>query len=427
MKPTKNIIEKDVAIILGGTFPHIELIKKLKDRSYFTVLIDYLNDPPAKKFADEHIIESTLDKELVLEIAKKRNAKLIISSCVDQANVTACFVAEKLNLPHPYSYETANMISNKLSMKKTMIESGIPTSKFEEIESYKQLSNHKLKYPLIIKPSDSNSSKGVRKVTNNKELNEFAEYAFSISRNKKILIEEFIEGIEIGVDCYIENGNAKIIMTRERIKVNDSSIKTQQIIGSFWPADLSDNNIKVINQIANKIAATFQLQNTPLMFQAILNNDEINVIEFAPRIGGGENYRIIKELTNFDFIDASINSYLSIPFSIKFNTPKYILFDNYIYTKPAIFSEIIGSKELFDNNLVEYVNVYKSKGATIASEMSSNNRVGVMTLKSTNRHSIINKLKDSMKIIDVHDIEGNSIMLKNIYRFLNDENDFYTN
>jgi len=417
----ENKTNKPVAIILGGTFPHIELINNLKKRCYYTILIDYLDNPTAKEYADEHIIESTLNKDLVLQIAKKRNTELIISSCVDQANVTACYVAEKLNLPHPYSYKIARIISNKVSMKKHMVEGGIPTSNYVEVDNLTMLYNINLKYPLIVKPSDSNSSKGVRKADNSIELNEYAKHAFAISRNKKIIIEEYLDGKEIGVDCYIKNGDAKIIMTRERIKILDDNISTQQIYGSFWPAELTDDNLKSIKEIANKIASIFGLENTPLMIQAILKDDCISVIEFAPRIGGGENYRIIRELTNFDIIDASINSFLLIPQNIDFSIPNYIYFDNYIYTKPAVFNTIVGVNELIDNKLIEYVNVYKKKDTLVGSEMSSNNRVGVFTLKSTDRKDIINKLNKSIKTVDVLDINGNSIMIKNIYKSFLDE------
>ena len=417
----ENKTNKPVAIILGGTFPHIELINNLKKRCYYTILIDYLDNPTAKEYADEHIIESTLSKDLVLQIAKKRNTELIISSCVDQANVTACYVAEKLNLPHSYSYKIARIISNKVSMKKHMVEGGIPTSNYVEVDNLTMLYNINLKYPLIVKPSDSNSSKGVRKADNSIELNEYAKHAFAISRNKKIIIEEYLDGKEIGVDCYIKNGDAKIIMTRERIKILDDNISTQQIYGSFWPAELTDDNLKSIKEIANKIASIFGLDNTPLMIQAILKDDCISVIEFAPRIGGGENYRIIRELTNFDIIDASINSFLLIPQNIDFSIPNYIYFDNYIYTKPAVFNTIVGVNELINNKLIEYVNVYKKKDTLVGSEMSSNNRVGVFTLKSTDRKDIINKLNKSIKTVDVLDINGNSIMIKNIYKSFFDE------
>ena len=53
-------------LVLGGNVPHRTLIHKLKLKGYFIVLIDYLDNPPAKSVADEHIQISTLDKEKVL-------------------------------------------------------------------------------------------------------------------------------------------------------------------------------------------------------------------------------------------------------------------------------------------------------------------------------------------------------------------------
>ena len=62
---------KPVAIVLGGTSPHVLLVYKLHERGYYVILVDYLQNPPAKIAADEHIQASTLDKERVLEIARE--------------------------------------------------------------------------------------------------------------------------------------------------------------------------------------------------------------------------------------------------------------------------------------------------------------------------------------------------------------------
>ena len=75
-------MEKPLAIVLGGTAPHVLLVNKLHARGYYVVLVDYLPHPPAKAVSDEHIQASTLDKDVVLAIAKERNASLVISSCI---------------------------------------------------------------------------------------------------------------------------------------------------------------------------------------------------------------------------------------------------------------------------------------------------------------------------------------------------------
>ena len=89
---------KKKAIVLGGTHDHIELLKNLKKRNFYTLLIDYNSNPPAKKYADKFFNESTLDKSVVLNIAKKESVKLVIATCVDQALLTMAYVSEKLNV-----------------------------------------------------------------------------------------------------------------------------------------------------------------------------------------------------------------------------------------------------------------------------------------------------------------------------------------
>ncbi|MBX2973979.1 MAG: hypothetical protein KF797_12825, partial [Flavobacteriales bacterium] len=53
---------KPVALVLGGAIAHVGLVIELKKRGYFTIIVDYYADPPAKRYADEHVRESTLDQ-----------------------------------------------------------------------------------------------------------------------------------------------------------------------------------------------------------------------------------------------------------------------------------------------------------------------------------------------------------------------------
>lgn len=403
------------AIVLGGTYPHITLIKKLKERNYYTILVDYYKTPPAKNEADKHIQVSTLDKEAVLEIARKNNAELVISTCIDHANVTACYVAEQLGLTKPYSSKTALNATNKLLMKEKMIQNGIPTSKFCIISNSDALNLSDLEFPLIVKPTDSNSSKGVRKASNIQELRENINKARAISTTNEAIVEEYKHGVEIGLDCVVKDGMATIIHSREKRKISNDKISIEQVYGAFWPANLTEKIERKIIKIANDIASTFKLENTPLLLQAIINNDSIFVIEFAARIGGGENYRIIEMSTQYDIISAGINSFLNKEISTAYDKPSVIYSDNYIYTKHGNFGETKGFEDIVNEGIAEYFHIYKSKGMKIGEDLSSNNRVGVFTVKGTSRNEILNKIDKAIRKIDVLDTDGNSIMRKDIY------------
>lgn len=66
-------ITKPVAIVLGGTRPHIALIENLKARGFYTVLVDYYDNPPARAMADRNARESHLDGDVIFINAEGPN------------------------------------------------------------------------------------------------------------------------------------------------------------------------------------------------------------------------------------------------------------------------------------------------------------------------------------------------------------------
>ncbi|NWH05798.1 ATP-grasp domain-containing protein [Desulfobacter latus] len=406
--------KKPVALVLGGTSPHAELLRLLKNRGFWTILIDFYENPPAKHAADDHLQESTLDKTKVLEIARKCNAALVISTCIDQANVTACYALENLGKFSPYDYKTAVSVSNKIEMKSKMITGGIPTSKFIQVSEIDAADWSMLKFPLIVKPSDSNSSKGVRRCDTNEMVSRYLKEAIALSRTNQAVVEEFKEGREIAFDSYLLNGKVHILITRERRKIIGFGDQIQQIYGSFWPANLSDEIEAKLIAVGEKIGTVFGLDNTPLMVQTIVHNNEVNVIEFAPRIGGGENYRIIQMATGFNLIDAAIDSFLDVKPVLNFHKTNRIFLDKYLYVSPSQFGKIQGLQELLEQKMIECYDVYKSFGAVVTKEISSNNRVGSFIVSADKQETGIDKIQNVMGKIEVFDIKGDPILIKSI-------------
>jgi biotin carboxylase len=403
------------AIVLGGTSAHIELIQKLKRRGYYIILIDYYENPIAKQYANEHIQESTLDKERVLQIAKDKKVNLVITTCIDQANITAIYVSEKLGYHVPYSYETSLNVTNKIFMKRIMEQNSIPTSKYINVKEISECKNNDLKYPLIVKPSDSNGSKGVNKAVNDKELLFYLNNALKISRSNQAIIEEYIEGKEIGIDCFIKNHEVHILTIRERKKINCRSNNLQQITGTVTPPNINSKKIKEIKKIVEKIAFVFQLDNTPLMVQAIISNEEINIIEFAPRIGGGESSRMIELITGFDIINQTINSFMGLPIDIAIKKNEQYFSETLLYAEPSIMGFIKGDKELIEKNIIEYIVQYKTKGMTIGNDLSSINRVGAFVVKGNNLEELNTKIEIAIKELEIYDLMNSPIMRKDIY------------
>lgn len=406
--------EKKTAIILGGTHDHITLISWLKAIGYFTILIDYYEEPPAKSVADLHLRESTLDKELVLQIAIENKAQLVISACIDQALLTMCYVAEKLNLPAPFSYEVALNVTNKVRMKEIITQNGLPTANYFDVKSLSDISDRKISYPQVVKPADSNGSFGVKKVFDFNELINATSKALEISRSRSAIIEEFIDGDEISVDTFIKKGKAIIIMMSELQKIN-SAENGFPIYQSKFPVNINERAKKTIEEIANKIAQAFSLDNTPLLIQVLVKQDEVNLIEFGARIGGGSKIHFIKLVTGFDIMDAFLASLFSKKVDVQIRKKIKHGAINYVYCYPGIIDKIEGLDELIEGGTIAYSYQYKPNNSIIDGYYASRDRFMSFVCISSDQIGLNEKLKRVNNKLKLLDKNGMDKMIHEIF------------
>ncbi len=409
-----DTMERKTAIVLGGIVPHISLLEKLKERGYYTVLIDYYQNPPAKHAADLHLPESTLDLDAVKRIAEEYDASLICGFCVDQAMVVSCCVSEQLGLPVPFSYESSINVTNKARMKQIMWENGVPTSRFFITKDPADPRINDLTFPIVVKPVDNNGSKGVTKVDAPEDVREPLENALSLSRAGDAVVEEFNEGYEIQIDCFIKDGQTNVLMTRRRLKTKRSKGDALQSFGSMIPAGLSDELQAKVEKIASDIAKAFELNNTPFFIQAIVNGDDIKVLEFAPRIGGSLSYSLIKRITGFDILDAAVDSLLGEDFDIEYHKPEKKYTTNIMYAYEGIFGEITGVDDLVEQGVIDYFFATKTKGMDLGSRMDSRNRVACYIISGETDEELIEKARAANEHLDVLDTDGKSIMRKDL-------------
>lgn len=402
-----------VAMVLGGTSPHIELIQQLKAMGYYVVLVDYLDNPPAKDYADIHEKESTLDKEAVLKLAIEYQAHLVVSACIDQTNSICCYVAEQLGLPHPYSYDISILVTVKSEMKKIMTENGIPTSWFYAVDGSTELEWEKVTFPAVVKPVDCNSSKGVKKVTNVEEAKAVIAEDIQLSRSRKAIIEGYVEGTEIQVDCFAADDEAVVILTRQKKHIQRARGGELNSEGSIIPAPVCIGQEANLKKIAQQIAKAFHLKNTPFFFQAIIDaKGIINVLEFAPRIGGGLSYFILRNIAGFDAIHAVINSYLGIHETVTKKTVELFYSTNLLYMNQGVFDHIEGLDEAKTRGYIFESFVTKTKGTHISDELRSSNRVGAFIVEADSIEDLKKKEEQAYSLIDVIDVNGQSQIRK---------------
>lgn len=404
------------AIVLGGTTPHVNLIDKLKKRGYYVYLVDYLANPPGAAVADEHLQESTLDAQKVLQIAAKLKVELVISTCIDQANCTCCYVAEQLGLPRPYSYEVSLNVTDKSRMKRIMTENGIPTSPFIVVHSIQDIDWAKVRFPAVVKPVDCNSSKGVHRADSQEDVLRFVGEALELSRSGASVIEEFNCGEEIQVDCLATYHGTQLLLTRQKKRAAASGMLELQSTGSDIPAHLSQDMTRQCEVIAQNIASAFGLQNTPFFFQAIVTAHGISVLEFAPRIGGGLSFYLMEKIAGVDIVSCAIDSFLGIPIRAKQRDNPRFYTSCLLYMTPGTFHHIEGFELLKTEGIILDSFQYIKQGTVIPNGLRSGNRVGAMVIEAENPQELRRKEQIAYRTVRVCDANGNDLLNRTLFK-----------
>lgn len=400
------------ALVLAGGFPQIALIEKLKKRGIFTILADYFEAPIAKNIADKFYQVSTLDVDGIKNLAVAEKADFLITVCTDQALLTVAKVSEELGLPTYIDYDTALEVTNKSYMKEVFIKNGIPTANFRIIDDVVSLGNLNLKFPLVVKPVDCNSSKGVIKALTVDALGKAVKDARMMSRTSSAIVEEYLSGKEVSVDVYVEEGIAHVLDITESIKMNDN--EKFVITGSLHPALISTDARRKIRLIAQQIAEAFHLDNSPMLFQAIVNQDDVFILEFSARTGGGTKYLSIQRQTGIDMIDAVIDLTIKKAPHYSYGKQKYPnMLDWYIYCYEGIFDHLEGFDELLHEGFLLDYYLYKNQGAKFGKIRNSGDRLAGFTLVSDGNSDLIAKKDIALSRIHAYSVNGEDIIYRN--------------
>ncbi|MBR4673572.1 MAG: ATP-grasp domain-containing protein [Victivallales bacterium] len=401
------------AFVIAGGVPQIELIKQLKSRGITTILADESPNAVARPYCDIFYRVNIFDIPAIKEIAEKEKVDFLLTVCADQVLLVVAEVSERLGLPCYIDFKTAQDVSDKIRMKRIFKEIGVPTTDYMETDHLDISAISHLHYPLVVKPVDAYSSKGVRKADNEEELKKFYEDARKISRSGGVIVEEFFKGDEISVDAFVVNGKAKILaMTNsEKVKYDDRFV----IFRGRYPVAASSVVIKKIEEIAQKIAVGFGLVNSPLLIQLLNNGDDVSVLEFCARTGGNMKWLLIKYSCGVDVITATIDITLGKAPDLELkDTGHKIVVNDFIYCHPGVFDHFEGFDKMQEQGFINEFHAVRIKGTEIRGVNSSSDRIAGMNIVANSVEEFNAKEKTILENVRVIDANGNDIMRRDL-------------
>lgn len=380
-------------IVLGAGIFQLPLILKAKELGVYTIACSYYSNDPGMSVANRSYNVSTVDKDIVLAIARKENINGIITIASEVAAPTVAYVAEKLGLPG-YTYETAQIIANKYRLRVALNNNSLPGPKFQKvinlkqaIKAYSDLSKTGI---VVMKPLAASGSRGVVLLNNEQELIDHFETSKNHSFSEKgVILEEYLDGVEVGGECLIYQGKLVFFAITNKYK-NKYLVPT----GHSLPSKIKQEIQSKIKNTVNKCINILQLQNGALNFDIMVVNDIPIVIELGGRLGGNCLPTLMQYSTGVDTIKEAINISLGKRPKIKYK----------LHHKP-FGVKILGShkkgllkaintsqiKQLLKSNLVE-MQYHKNPGEEVEVFDQGAHNIGYVMVTGKNISEIENML-----------------------------------
>lgn len=398
------------ALVVAGGLPQITLIEELKARGIETVLVDGSPNPLARPFADKFVQIDIFDIEGVKRIAREEHADFAITVCADQVLLVVAQVAEELGLPWYIDLATARLVSDKALMKQVFVEKGIPTTRHVVLAALDESAVAPLRYPLIVKPVDSYSSKGVRKVRAPEELRAAFAEAQSIGRSPNVIVEEYFEGEEISVDLFVEDGQARVLCISNSEKVRDDD--RFAIFRGKIPVHASEALKAKIARVCQQIAEAFRLENGPMLVQMLTDGSDLTVLEFCARTGGAMKWLLVQHASGVDVIKGVIDLTLGLRPDIRVRPPenRYIAND-FIYCREGVFDRLDGFDEQLRLHNISDCRPLRPRGWRFSGNVaSSSDRVAGVTIQADTLEEFNRKHREFVRSVRVLNPEGRDIM-----------------
>lgn len=393
-------------LLLGGSRYLLPVIKSAHELGLYVITCDYLPDNIAHKYSDEYVNVSIIDKEAVLEVAKKLEIDGIMSFATDPGVVTAAYVAEKLGLPYGGSYESVSILQDKGRFRSFLTEHNfnVPHAK-----SYKNLEDALrdtdfFTWPVIVKPVDSAGSKGVTRVDDKNELRKAIEYALDFSHCDQFIIEDFIEkkGCSSDTDSFSIDGKL-VATTFSSQRFDVQSDNPYAPMAYSWPSTFSREHEDELTSEIQRLLTLLDMQSSIYNIETREGVDgKAYIMEVSPRGGGNRLAEMIRYASGVDMIKAAVQAAVGLQID-KVEQPQY----DGSWAEYVLHSRIDGKFKEFwiepdfaANNVIE-VDLWVTQGEEIHSFTAANFSIGTVVMKFASQEELESKLSSMERYIKV--------------------------
>lgn len=242
LKNKKNKLGNRHVLFLGSNFESIPFIKFCQEYHFVCHVVDPNPNSPGKKYADRSVNIDGTDVEKLKIYCFKNDISVILLGVADKLVVPYAKLCAELGVPSYATVENAQIFSNKHLFNKVLLANGllcIPGIVVNSIELYRKIEEIKrtLLPPLVVKPTDSVSGKGLCIVKDYTLLSQAINKSMDESTCKIVLVERLVVSPEVSLYFnFCDKNFSYLLSDKYSAKTGKGNVTSLQV----YPSKRSD-------------------------------------------------------------------------------------------------------------------------------------------------------------------------------------------
>ena len=296
------------------------------------------------------------------------------------------------------SRETAIRATNKHLMREAFEKYGAPSPKsmcFTDVEVAWGAFCTDFTGACILKPSRNSGSRGIAKLEREqfqgvsdgfKKFQELFEISKNESRDKSVMLEQFVEGPEFSIEIIVWNGKVHVLTVTDK-KTTEAPHFVE--LGHSQPSCRTAEEVETLKAAAVAGVKALGVNNCACHAEAKLMDGKAYLMEIGARLGGDFISTELTHLsTGIDMVAAAINCALGVEPCLKPMEEKHGVCIRYFCPKPGKLVSISNTEVLNDPRVYLW-EIYHKEGDMIPEVTSSLCRSGHVIVTEKDAKSAI--------------------------------------
>ncbi|MFA6306087.1 MAG: ATP-grasp domain-containing protein [Candidatus Gracilibacteria bacterium] len=379
MPPKKELLGKNVIFINSGGKKKKFTLERAKNLGINIILVNQKFDTHKKLVA--HFIEADTynHKEVIekLKLFQKNNPEIKFDGAItfweDDIPLLAK-VCEEFKLTGN-SYDTAIKTRNKYEMRKRLTETRLGNPLFHMVKNKNDLkkATEEIGFPAVMKPAWGADSEFVILVKNEEEARNTLDYLQKNCNEKfnpifkynngTFLYEEFMDGMEVSLECFIQYGIPHVIGINEK-----QPMKPPYFVecGDVSPARLSAEIEPEAIKLAESALIALGVQNSLAHIEVKITSTGPKIVEVGSRMGGDDIHMYVKNIWDADMVEIGLRIACGVDANYTRTPAKGCMVCKYfIPNHSGIITNIEGIKEAQKTKNISRLLITKNVGDAI--------------------------------------------------------------